>query len=160
MTSFFQSCKRGFFVLLAFIWLYLTFFYRGTFIVLTLVLLAVWMPSILRADGSYPAEWDEDYPMSASDIKLFDAFEMFGRSYQVGVVLDRDIEDDDVRARKDSFTAVQYLDTITRQFSLQWYFDGSVVQIFPISKIETRILPIKITQYCRRNDQTLHPQGC
>lgn len=143
MKSIFKNIRRGILLVIAFMFVYITYFRKATLIVIGTVIAAVLVPSLLSAEQEYPPEWEQNYPLVTEEIKLNDALKLFGRNLRVGVIIDDNVEQQTVRTMSGAHTAISYLDSLTQDFGLNWYFDGSILRIYPIGETETHIIPLK-----------------
>jgi len=146
MKSFLLLIRKRFLQALAFIMIYLIFFRRGTLTVVGVILAVIFLPSLLMAQEDYPKNWDEPYHFVADEMNLNDALKLFGRNHHIGVIVDADIENEKIRETAGTVTSFEYLENLSADFGLNWYFDGSILRVFPVGDTETRIIPLK-TRY-------------
>lgn len=158
MKSIFFLLRKRILQALAFIMIYLIFFRKATLTVVALILAAVFLPSVLSAQEGYPTSWDQPYHFVADDMKLEDALNLFGRNHHIGVVIDDDIAGQMMRGTTGTVTSFEYLENLSADFGLNWYFDGSILRIYPIGDTETRIIPLK-TRYADEVLETLVELG-
>lgn len=158
MKSFLLLIRKRFLQALAFIMIYLIFFRRATLTVVALILAAIFLPSLLMAQEGYPKNWDEPYHFVADEMNLNDALELFGRNHHIGVIVDADIENEKVLETTGTVTSFEYLENLSVDFGLNWYFDGSILRVFLLGDTETRIIPLK-TRYADEVIETLVELG-
>ena len=127
----------------AFVFIYFTFFFRGTFTVIAILLILYLVPTYLKAETTYPDKWEAPYPLLSSNMELHSALELFSKNYRVGLIIDRDTPNEKIRKVTEVLSGVSYLDSLAANSGLNWYFDGSILRVFPVGKQETRVIPLK-----------------
>ena len=97
---------------------------------------------VVASSARAPEDWEKKpYPYSIVRQDVADALRNFGYNTGINVSLAPDVQGA-IQGRIKAGTARNFLDQITRSTGLDWYFDGTVIYVSPISQEQTAVLSL------------------
>lgn len=85
------------------------------------------------------------YQFVSDDMELVEALRLFGRNLSIGIELDPAIQGKLSSASGVSQTRSrqEYLEALSEEFGLVWFFDGTILHVYPASSVETRFFALQ-----------------
>ena len=86
---------------------------------------------------------DEEYPFLAKSQGLRATLETFGRNIRVAVNIDSEITNDRSVNIDRRLSRQAYLDRLSNEFGLLWFYDGVILHISSVVSVQTEIIPLQ-----------------
>ncbi|OED49587.1 hypothetical protein AB838_05870 [Rhodobacteraceae bacterium (ex Bugula neritina AB1)] len=85
----------------------------------------------------------EEYPFLGKNQGLRSTLETFGRNVRVAVNIDEEITNDRSVSIEQRMSRQDYLDRLSNEFGLLWFYDGVMLHISSVATVQTEIIPLQ-----------------
>ena len=86
---------------------------------------------------------EQEYPFFGKNQGLRSTLETFGRNIGLAVNLDAEITDDRFVNIEQQMSRQTYLDRLSNEFGLLWFYDGVTLHISSVGSVRTEIIPLQ-----------------
>ncbi|WP_299545815.1 hypothetical protein [uncultured Tateyamaria sp.] len=84
-----------------------------------------------------------DYPFTGRGVFAQSVLRAFAEDLEIGIFIDPTVEDVQIDLPNQAYTRFLFIEAVARAADLAWYFDGAVLQILPVSAIETKVIALE-----------------
>ena len=86
---------------------------------------------------------DQEYPFLGKNQGLRSTLETFGRNVGLAVNLDAEITNDRTVNIEQQMSRQKYIDRLSNEFGLLWFYDGVMLHISSVGSVQTEIMPLQ-----------------
>ncbi|MDC0659536.1 hypothetical protein N6L27_16155 [Leisingera sp. SS27] len=86
---------------------------------------------------------NEEYPFLGKNQGLRATLETFGRNIRVAVSIDEEITNEASVSIDQRMSRRAYLDRLSNEFGLLWFYDGVMLHVSSVRSVETEIIPLQ-----------------